>query len=469
MFDKEKLDLLEESVLEIIQNIGIRVEDDYLLDLLSESGAKIDKKNKISKFPINMTEENIKYFKNMTSIKKSEENDFKFIIEGGGSPFIIKDTSNNRQKASRTDLINIIKLGDTLDEIKMISDPITYTENDARVDFIEKCALLLTLTKKKVHVEITNKDVIKYAVRMAELFNVNPIEFMTADNAVISPLICGKHSIEILLEMVKYKIPALTAGTMLVSGLNAPVTLAGAIALGSAEIVCGLMINRVINEKFIGRLENLNIHGILITGSFDMRTLDPCWASPEADLQDIGINKLLKERFFIPTRFFPRYIDSKIPSIKGAYERTLKQLSYELLDKNKSDLFDRGLGVGSLGGGLVFSPVQAILDIEFGKGIMRLTKGVRINKDTIALDVIKEVGIGGNFLNHDHTLKNFKDEFWFSDFLYKSIQGKEDKLLDYAYTKYQESIKNYTEPYIDVNKEKELKKLLEFAKEELQV
>ena len=88
----------------------------------------------------------------------------------------------------------------------------------------------------------------------------------------------------------------------------------------------------------------------------------------------------------------------------------------------------------------------------------------KIVQESLALDVIKEVGVGGNFIAHNHTLKNFKDEFWFSDFLYKSIQGKEDKLLDCVYTKYLESLSKYTKPEIDREKEKEINKLLKFSK-----
>ena len=76
----------------------------------------------------------------------------------------------------------------------------------------------------------------------------------------------------------------------------------------------------------------------------------------------------------------------------------------------------------------------------------RVLNGIQVNKDTLALDIIKEIGIGGNFLSHEHTVKNFKSQLWdpelfvresYSDWLAK---GK-NTLVNNATIKMEEIIK----------------------------
>ena len=73
------------------------------------------------------------------------------------------------------------------------------------------------------------------------------------------------------------------------------------------------------------------------------------------------------------------------------------------------------LSVGMMEQMLLVSYEQCVIDNEILGAAFRIVKGVEVNKDTIALDVIKEIGPGGNFLTHDHTLKNFRQVRWFPE------------------------------------------------------
>ena len=56
---------------------------------------------------------------------------------------------------------------------------------------------------------------------------------------------------------------------------------------------------------------------------------------------------------------------------------------------------------------------QLLVDDELTSYVKRLLKGFRVEEDTIALDVIRKVGIGGNFLSQRHTIKHIRSELWF--------------------------------------------------------
>ncbi len=68
-------------------------------------------------------------------------------------------------------------------------------------------------------------------------------------------------------------------------------------------------------------------------------------------------------------------------------------------------------GAGTLGGGSVFSPQQLVADAEIHSWCTAVAAGIPVDDETIALDVIKDVGIGGNFLGQKHTRRHLK-EVW---------------------------------------------------------
>jgi len=70
---------------------------------------------------------------------------------------------------------------------------------------------------------------------------------------------------------------------------------------------------------------------------------------------------------------------------------------------------DLTAGAGTLGGGSVFSAQQLVMDSEIFSWNARLVAGVMVDEETIALDAIRQVDIGGNFLGQRHTRRHMKD------------------------------------------------------------
>ena len=67
-------------------------------------------------------------------------------------------------------------------------------------------------------------------------------------------------------------------------------------------------------------------------------------------------------------------------------------------------------GLGMLESGITFDFGQLVLDCEFVRMIKHTAKGFRVNDGSLALDVIKEIGPGGHYLMHQHTLKRMKNQ-----------------------------------------------------------
>ena len=67
-------------------------------------------------------------------------------------------------------------------------------------------------------------------------------------------------------------------------------------------------------------------------------------------------------------------------------------------------------GLGMLESGITFDFGQLVLDCEFARMIKHTVQGFRVTDDTLALDVIKEIGPGGHYLMHDHTLQGMRGQ-----------------------------------------------------------
>ncbi len=66
-------------------------------------------------------------------------------------------------------------------------------------------------------------------------------------------------------------------------------------------------------------------------------------------------------------------------------------------------------GAGTLGAGDAFSPQQLVMDSEIFSWNARIASGIEVEDETIALDAINQVGIGGNYLGQRHTRRHMKD------------------------------------------------------------
>lgn len=67
-------------------------------------------------------------------------------------------------------------------------------------------------------------------------------------------------------------------------------------------------------------------------------------------------------------------------------------------------------GLGMLESGITFDFGQLVLDAEFARMIKHVVKGIPVDDETLAVNVIKEIGPFGDFLCHKHTLQRMRSQ-----------------------------------------------------------
>lgn len=187
-------------------------------------------------------------------------------------------------------------------------------------------------------------------------------------------------------------------GHMMSSGGTGPATLAGAITIWLAE----LMFIHFIQRAFYGTRRLLFGCSISV---LDMKRGMYPYGRPERPLVCVVMSQLARH-YGAYSSGHGGHTDAKVPSCEAGAQKALTCIPI-LMTSGRC-----GVSAGSLSRDELFSPVQLIIDNEFIGALKRFARGIEVSDEACALDVIKEVGPGGNFLDTDHTAGHYHTEHW---------------------------------------------------------
>ena len=187
-----------------------------------------------------------------------------------------------------------------------------------------------------------------------------------------------------------------TSGMM--SGGTAPVTVAGAITVGNAEALSGLVMHQL-------RKKGAPIISGFGTSTLDMKTAACVYGCPEYRLA-ISACADLYHYYGIPVWGTAGVTDSHCLDEQAGMEWGVSLLSAALDGANL--IHD----VGYMGQGLIGHPAALIICAEIISYVKRVVRGFSISDEDIGLDVIREIGPQGQYITSPHTLKRFKHEHW---------------------------------------------------------
>lgn len=128
-------------------------------------------------------------------------------------------------------------------------------------------------------------------------------------------------------------------------------------------------------------------------------------------------------------------------------------------------------GLGMLEGGLTWDYAQLVMQNEMARMIMHTVRGIPVNDEKMALEVVRSVGAGGEFISHEHTYKNFKElsktqlldrknrDGWLAD-------GGKD-IVERSYEKAKDILENFENPSpLPENIQSQLKEIVKEAEAE---
>jgi trimethylamine--corrinoid protein Co-methyltransferase len=221
--------------------------------------------------------------------------------------------------------------------------------------------------------------------------------FLLAYPEPISPLVFPTEVVDRMFIAADLRMPQIPGATVQ-PGATGPVTLAGAVAQFVAEGLMGLTLVQLRRPGAPCCLSG-NI------GVFDMRSALLSIAGPEMSL-GLAAQAEVAQSFGLPTWGLAGSTDAKTLDAQAGIESAFSILAQGLAGLNL--IHD----VGYMDRGMVCSAEMLVLGDEVIGMAKRFIRGITVNADTLARDVIEEVGPGGHFLQQEHTLRHFRRELW---------------------------------------------------------
>jgi len=408
-FSPEQLRDIHSGMLNVLEEVGCELHHDRALGLLKEAGAHVDGKRVY--LPAGMAEKALKsvpsrvilYDRNGSPAMDLHGRNAYF---GTGSDCIyLRDSfTGGRRLFTETDQINAVRLADALPNIDFLMSMGLISEAKPEVQYqLQYANLLKYSSKPQVIVAGDRKsldDMTELAAAVAPGGRAElkrKPRFLLYDEP-ISPLVHGFEAIDKLIYAAENRIPVNYSPGMM-AGATGPITLAGAITLAAAEIVFGLTIHQLVNPGapfvFGAGMSNL-----------DMTSMQPSYASPEAMMTQAGICELGRNLYGLPTWGFAGCCASKVADTQAINEAATYIFMAGLTGTNVNH------DLGYLEFGLTYSFDLLVMADESVGQLRRIFDGIPVNPETQALEAIREVGPGGNFLDCDHTLDHYRDN-WF--------------------------------------------------------
>ncbi|CAA7600557.1 trimethylamine-corrinoid protein Co-methyltransferase [Acididesulfobacillus acetoxydans] len=228
---------------------------------------------------------------------------------------------------------------------------------------------------------------------------------------------------------------------------TSPATLAGTLVVNNAEILAGLTLAQLV------RPGTPVVYGNTSTIA-DMKTMAIALGAPELSLLVLGTAQMAR-RYRLPSRAGGSLTDAKEPDMQAGLESMLSLLS--TVAGGVSIVMHAG---GILDSFLTLSYEKLIIDEDTGGMAKRFQRGIEVNRETLALEAIADRGAGGNFLDHEHTLKHFRNEIWrpqLSDReVYQEGRDYQAYTLAKATQAWQKRLEGYSRPVLPEEVEREM-------------
>jgi len=409
ILSEDQINEIHLATLEVLERTGVKVYAEEALDLLRDAGCRISKDN-IVKIPSYVVSEAIASAPKRVTIANRngirsiflEGNKTYFGPAGVSAPFILDSYTGRRRPLTKKDIENAARIVDYLPNIDFIMVNGLISDVPREMADLYEFETVLNNTTKPIVLITQNRENLSIALEMAkevagsyESLRENP--FVLSHPEPSSPLFHTKEALEKLLYSAEIGIPLIYVSAIM-SGATAPATLAGTLVVVNAETLSGLVIAQ------LKRKGTPFITGGIIT-VMDMSTGVLSYGAPEKDLLMAAFVDIA-HYYKLPVWGTGGNSDSKVVDQQAAIEATMSCLMSALSGANM--VHDPGY----LESGLSVSHEMLVMTDEIIGMVKRIMRGIEVDEDHLAVDVIGKVGPQGNFLAEDHTVKHFRKEHW---------------------------------------------------------
>lgn len=402
----EQVKTIHHTSLRILEEVGLWLPNQEILQLYADAGASVDFKTQKVKLPADLVESCIEKFppgftwhaRNSTNsiTLNGESTHFSF----PDSTIRIVDLEGQRRSGTAKDGEDIARLCDALPNMAVASAGVNPPDMPSGVLEAWLTRTMFAQTSKPVFGCCRSAEISHMILRMAEVVADScdslpagqlPLAIITNP---VSPLFNTPGQLEGMLVYLHRGLP-ISISPEVQAGATGPVTLAGTLAQQTAEFLAHACIAQLVHPG------TPVIYGT-VSSVFDMKKMMLPYGAPEADL--LAIATVQMARFYgIPARTTGGSGDSNSLDVQAGVESLMSTLVS--LQAGSSFVLH---GAGEFENTMTVSYEKIMIDNEIIDMARSLAGGFEVSEETLGFDVIKEVGPQGHFLATDHTMRHFR-------------------------------------------------------------
>ncbi len=401
----QECDKIHLATLEILERVGVEVHDEKARDILTSNGARADGiRVHVPEYMVARAlataPRRITLYDRLGKVRVRAW-DYNTHYGGGSDCLNIRDhRTGERRKPVLSDVVEAARVMDALTEFDFVMSLFLPVDVDPMIYDRYQMEVMLNHTTKPIVFVTPDFEGCVAAVEMCEVVAGGAVEFRNRPFAtcyinVTSGLIANEEALQKCMFLAEKGLPQLWI-PLNAGGVNSPTTAAGCMASMNAGILLGVVLSQLVQP------------GAPIAV--------PGWNGGPYNLQTMVGNYVLADEQGIPTEMGKYYglpvfglggsTDSKVLDAQASFEATLSLMTALLHGANIVH------DVGFMESGLQGSLQLQVMCNEFIGFLRAATKGVAVNDETLALDVIEELGPSGSYLEHPHTLRHYKEPFY---------------------------------------------------------
>ncbi len=464
-FTQAELEQIHSASMRILKEVGVVFYNDEALNIFKDHGAKVERntvfleektvKNAIESAPSQFT----------VTARNPQHN----IVIGGeqfvfapgyGAPFMMM-TDGEHRKATMKDYSIFCKLVKTSKYLDangfLMVEPSDVPTETAHLDMLFSN---IVLCDKVFMGSPISREGACDALEMAGIVwgnkeNVLNTPVMILLISALSPLQYTQEMCGALVEFARYGQPCVIA-PLAMAGASGPIEIAGLLALQNAEILAGLTLAQLINPGMpvvYGSASSIT----------DMRTGGLCVGAPEQAMI-LSATAQIAKFYDLPSRGGGGLADAHIPDMQAGIESALSLVTAA---RHGINFILHACGI--LNAYLAMSFEKFLIDEELCGMVKKLLTPIKITEDTIDFDMIKNVGIGGEYLTQPKTAQLCRKAFFLPHLMCKDSyarweQSGKQRIDETASLYLTERLAKYTKPDIDEGVEQALAEFVQRKK-----
>jgi len=457
----EDIQRIHTATLDVIENVGVRFPSQKALDIWEDNGATVDRERMIVKAPGSLIEGALKKAPPTYPLAARDPSqdlplDGNHVYVGtDGCGVQVLDINTGELRRSRLqDVADIARVADFKEEVAFHWVAVSAQDMPPETRGLHELLAIWKNSTKHVQTEsIYSEREARAAVEMAaavaggrDRLRERPV--LSVMQCTAPPLGQDGGSIEAALVAAEAGLPVgfMTMAACLTTG---PATLAGNLVVGNAEVISATALIQLAHP-------GAPVFYAAAQTASDLRTGAYTGGGPEDFLFGAATN-VLSDFYDIPLSMGSFATGAKEPDWQAGVENSLSTFMASVV------MSDMLLGVGLLHGSRIWSFEQMLLDCEIFDLVRKMMEGIVVDDETLAMDAIRAVGPGGNFLAQKHTKKHMR-QIWTPQFMdrrpYETWQEKQDGARDWAREKARHILETHKPDPLDPNLAAELERII---------